>query len=104
MQKLKHLIIGCGSAGMSALKQIRSLNASHDVTMVTMETCPPYSPMSLPYVLSGRRKIDDIYTVDAKYFEAMRVKRVVGKRVEGIDTKNQRVITPKGKARRTTHC
>jgi len=96
LQKLKHLIIGCGSAGMSALKQIRSLNASHDVTMVTMETCPPYSPMSLPYVLSGRRQVDDIYTADAKYFEAMRVKRVVGKRVEGVDTKNQRVIYPKG--------
>jgi phenylglyoxylate dehydrogenase epsilon subunit len=77
---------------MSALKQIRKLDSSQDITMVTMETCQPYSPMSLPYVLSGRRRIDDIYTADAKYFEAMRAKLVPGKKMEGIDTKNQRVI------------
>jgi phenylglyoxylate dehydrogenase epsilon subunit len=96
LDKLKHLIIGCGSAGMSALKQIKTFNASHDVTLVTMETCPPYSPMSLPYVLSGRRKIEDIYTADAKYFEALGVQRVVGTRVEGVDTQDQRVIYANG--------
>jgi phenylglyoxylate dehydrogenase epsilon subunit len=92
LERQKHLIIGCGSAGMSALKQLRKLNSSEDITLVSMETCRPYSPMSLPYVLSGRRRIEDIYTADAKYFDAMRAKLVLGKKMEGIDTKNQRVI------------
>jgi phenylglyoxylate dehydrogenase epsilon subunit len=52
--------------------------------------------MSLPYVLAGRRKIEDIYTADAKLFEAMGVERVVGQRVEGIDTQNQRVVYGNG--------
>lgn len=92
MGKHRHLIIGCGSAGMSALKQIRKFHSTHDVTVVTMESCRPYSPMSLPYVVSGRKRIDDIYTADPKALEALGVKMVFGKRVEGLDTASQRLI------------
>jgi len=54
MEKCRHLIIGCGSAAMSAAEEIRRVSPEDEVIMVTMEHCDPYSPLSLPYVLAGR--------------------------------------------------
>ena len=37
MARKKHLIIGCGAAGLSALKQIRKSGSEDKVKLVTME-------------------------------------------------------------------
>ncbi|MFH1349927.1 MAG: FAD-dependent oxidoreductase [Pseudomonadota bacterium] len=92
MSKRKHLIIGCGSAALSALKQIRKLGSEDEVKLVTMETYPPYSPMSLPYLLSGRRKDSEIYLTEGNFFEDMNATLSTGRRVERIDTNNRSVI------------
>ena len=72
MPRRKHLIIGCGSAGLSALEQIRRLNSADEVKVVTMEDYPPYSPTMLPYLLSG--KIDEAHLPmrDEAYFDRMK--------------------------------
>ncbi len=67
----RHLLIGSGAAGLSALREIRSLSADDQVTMVTMEPNLPYSPTALPYLLSGRIDEAKLWTVDRAFFDAM---------------------------------
>jgi phenylglyoxylate dehydrogenase epsilon subunit len=90
MAKRKHLIIGTGAAGLSALRQIRKTGSDDEVKLVTMEDHLPYSPMSLPYVVSGRKSEQDITIVDDGYFRSMNAALDRGKTLVGIDPgKNQ---------------
>lgn len=54
MARKRHLIIGPGSAGLSAAAEIRRLNAEDDIEIVAAEDYPPYSPTVWPYFLAGR--------------------------------------------------
>ena len=60
----KHLIIGCGTAALSAAKKIRSMNRDDEIKLVTREHTLPYSPAALPYLLSGRLKEDNLWVAD----------------------------------------
>jgi len=71
MPKRKHLIIGCGSAGLSALEQIRQLNPEDEVKEVTMEDFSPYSPTLLPYLLSGKIDEASLPMRGENYFDEM---------------------------------
>jgi len=96
MPKMKHLIIGCGSAGLSALEQIRRLNCEDEVKVVTMEDFPPYSPTLLPYLLSG--KIDEA-TLPMRgegYFEQMRATFTKGREVIHVVPEIKQVIYQDG--------
>lgn len=98
MEKRKHLIIGCGSAALSALKQIRKLGSEDEVKLVTMEDYPPYSPASLPYLVSERIKESDIQVVDDDYFDQMKATLIRGRRVDSIDTQGQKVNYDNGES------
>lgn len=86
MEKKKHLIIGCGTAALAALKQIRKATLSDEVKLVTMEPCLPYSPTSLPYLISGRIKESDMPLVTEAFFDEMRAEFLRGRSVSRIDT------------------
>ncbi len=96
MQRHKHLIIGCGSAALSALKQIRKLGSEDEVKLITMEPYSPYSPMSLPYLVSGRRKEPEIRITDDGFFDRMKSELVTGKRVERIDPDHNKIVYDNG--------
>ncbi len=90
-RKRKHLMIGCGSAALSALKQMRKLGSDDQVKLVTMEDHPPYSPMSLPYLISGRIEESNVYLADNAFFEKMKATHITGRRVASIDTRGKSV-------------
>ena len=92
MEKRKHIIIGSGSAGLSALKQIRKIGSMDEVKLITMEDYLPYSPASLPYLLSDRITEADIPIVSDGFFDEMDAILVKGRKVEGIDTSGKKVI------------
>lgn len=96
MARKKHLIIGCGAAGLSALKQIRKSGSEDEVKLVTMENHWPYSPMSLPYLISGRRKKEEIVIADEDFFKKNEAELVKGVRVDKIDPRDKRVIYDQG--------
>ena len=96
MDKRKHLIIGCGAAGLSALKQIRKYGSDDEVKLVTMEDYLPYSPMSLPYLVSGRKTKKDITIVNDEYFRSMKATLEKGKTLASIDTENKMVAYQDG--------
>ena len=89
-------MIGCGSAALSALKQIRKLGSEDEVKLVTMENYAPYSPMSLPYLLSGKKKESEIYLTEHNFFDDMKATLITGRRVDGIVPGDKSVIFDNG--------
>src|SRR4030042_5116137 len=80
----KHLIIGCGTAALSAAKKIRSIAREDEIKLVTMEDCLPYSPASLPYLLSGRLKEDSLWVTNDPLLQEWRFDLARGKEVVGL--------------------
>ena len=77
----KHLIIGCGSAALSALEKIRSITDEDEIKLVTMDNYLPYSPAVIPYLLAGKAKEADIWLKDEDYFQKMKATLVRNKKV-----------------------
>jgi phenylglyoxylate dehydrogenase epsilon subunit len=98
LKKRKHLIIGCGTAALSALKQIRKVSSEDEVKLVTMGSHPPYSPMSLPYVISERVSRSDIQMVPDDFFGQMNATLLKNRRVVRVDPPSQRVTYDNGES------
>ncbi|MBW2207213.1 MAG: NAD(P)/FAD-dependent oxidoreductase [Deltaproteobacteria bacterium] len=98
MSKKRHLIVGCGAAALSALKQIRKLGSDDEVQLVTMEDYLPYSPMSLPYLVSGRRKEEEITIADNDFFKKMNATLTRGRCVTKIDPGTKKVMYDDGES------
>jgi phenylglyoxylate dehydrogenase epsilon subunit len=92
LEKKKHVIIGCGTAALAALKQMRKVNAEDEIKLVTMEPHLPYSPTSLPYLISGRITESEISMVMEDFFDRMKAVWVRGKRVERLDTEKGEIL------------
>jgi len=88
----KHLIIGCGTAALSAIRKIREVNSSDEVSLVTMETHAPYSPAALPYLISRRIRRTDLFVTDERYFDRMRCSLRRGTQVIQIVPDRKEVI------------
>lgn len=81
MTKRKHLIIGCGSAGLTAAEEIRRINSEDEIKVVTSEDYLPYSPTILPYLLSGRTDETKLPMRKDDYFDNINATFVRGKEV-----------------------
>lgn len=77
----KHIIIGAGSAGISALETIRGIAPQDQVTLFTKESFLPYSPTALPYLLSGRIAKKDLPMRDDAFFASVGATLAKGKEV-----------------------
>jgi phenylglyoxylate dehydrogenase epsilon subunit len=91
VEKKRHIIIGAGTAAVSALKQIRKMGCEDEVVLLTMENYRPYSPMSLPYVISERVKQSDIQMVPDDFFDRMNATFITERKVVGIVPLQQEV-------------
>ncbi len=88
----KHLIIGAGPAALSALEAIRRNTTIDQVKLVSMEDCPPYSPASLSYLLSGRISVGQLWTKGEGYFRDLETTLVTGREVVGVVPGEKRVV------------
>ncbi|MGH2811436.1 MAG: NAD(P)/FAD-dependent oxidoreductase [Actinomycetota bacterium] len=80
----RHLIIGAGPAGLSAVDTIRELGDVSPITLVCDE--PPYSRMVLPYFMDGTIPEANVYTADESYLESKQVDALFEKRVTSIES------------------
>lgn len=81
----KHLIIGAGPAGLSAIDTIREFGDEGPVTLVCDE--PAYSRMVLPYFMDGTIPEENVFTASEEYLRSKGVEAVFGKKVTAIDPK-----------------
>jgi phenylglyoxylate dehydrogenase epsilon subunit len=96
MKKRKHLIIGCGTAALSAVRRIRNITMEDEIKMVSREDYWPYSPASLPYLLSKRIPKSKIWLTDEKFFKRMEVTVARKKEVIQVLPNNHQVEYQRG--------
>jgi NAD(P)H-nitrite reductase large subunit len=95
-ERMNHVIVGAGPAGVVAAESLRRLQADANIVIVGDEPEPPYSRMALPYMLI--KNIDEAGTYlrkDAQHFadQAIDVRQ---DRVVGIDRKAQQLALAAG--------
>lgn len=80
---MKYLIIGASAAGLSAAQKIKELDVDGEITVLSEEKSPPYSKMSLPYLLSGKcTKEEDLYLKMPEDIKLLLDKKVVSLKEE----------------------
>jgi len=80
---MKYLIIGASAAGLSAAQKIKEIDVDGEITVLSEEKSPPYSKMSLPYLLSGKcTKEEDLYLKMPEDIKLLLDKKVVSLKEE----------------------
>ena len=71
---LHYVIIGNGGAGVSALQTIREVDKKSDITIISREQYPAYSPCSLPNLLAGEIDKPTIFRFDKGFYNRLNAK------------------------------
>jgi phenylglyoxylate dehydrogenase epsilon subunit len=92
----KYLIIGSSHAGLSALDAIRLQDKAGSLTLVTQESCLPYSPTILPYVLSGQAQPGKVFLREQQSLDGLSVVFKPGTKVVAVDGRSRQVTLQSG--------
>ncbi|MBI4627605.1 MAG: FAD-dependent oxidoreductase [Candidatus Rokubacteria bacterium] len=93
-----HVIVGAGTAGLSAVEAIRRASPDDAVTILSAEPDPPYSPTVLPHLLAGRIDEGRIALRPESFFVRGRCRLRLGAAVGGLDADRRRVRLADGAA------
>ena len=96
MFRTKYLIVGSSHAGLSALDAIRLQDKEGSLTLVTQESCLPYSPTILPYVLSGQAQPEKVFLRDQQSLDSLSVVFKPGAKVVAVDGRGRQVTFQSG--------
>jgi NAD(P)H-nitrite reductase large subunit len=80
----KHVIVGAGTAGINAIRTLRQLGDTGEITLISAE--PPYSRMVLPYYLDKSISEAHATTATPVQLERWEVKTLFGRRAVGVDS------------------
>lgn len=87
--KTKYLIVGAGAAGMAAAQSISESDPGGSIIILSDENVRPYYRPLIPYIMSGRKKLDDILLEGKGPYTAKTATVRPGSRVAAIDTGNK---------------
>lgn len=93
----RHVIIGGGIAGVSALEEIRKLNPTGEITLFEIEEIPCYSRVLLPHYVKGIVPREKVFLRTPDWYGRQGVDWRHGVQVEGIDVSNRFVTTSEGR-------
>ena len=65
---MHYVIIGNGGAGVSALQAIREVDKTSNITIISREQYPAYSPCSLPNLIAGEVDKPTIFRFDKQFY------------------------------------
>ncbi|HLF30260.1 MAG TPA: FAD-dependent oxidoreductase, partial [Xanthomonadales bacterium] len=88
MEQTKYLVVGSSHAALEAVSAIRMHDADGSLMLMTRDTHLPYSPTVLPYVVSGRSAVDDIFLRDDGFFAANRIEFKRGAGLKTLHTQS----------------
>jgi NADPH-dependent 2,4-dienoyl-CoA reductase/sulfur reductase-like enzyme len=90
---MRHLIIGCGPAALSAAGTLRAVDPAGSVTILSRETVRPYAKMALPYLLAGKIGEKEFFLAQPAGAELL-----LGEEALRIDPTQREVVTTAGKS------
>jgi nitrite reductase (NADH) large subunit len=85
---MKHVIIGCGPAALSAAATLQKVDPKGSVTLLSRQDIKPYARMALPYLLMERVGEEDLFLTLPPGTEVL-----LGEEVVRIDTERREVVT-----------
>ncbi len=98
----KIVIIGAHAAGVDAAAAARKTDRKAEITLMTKQKKPGYSPCGIPYVIGGQiPSFDDLVVFPPAYFRMMKLDLRLETTATGIDTEAKTVDVEK-KGRKET--
>lgn len=95
---MNHVIIGTGPAGVTAAEEIRRLDSSAEITLISHEPEPPYSRMAIPYLIKGQVEEHGTFIrVSDRHFQDLNI-TLLNETISSIDTDNKNLILREGEA------
>ncbi|MDR2647315.1 MAG: NAD(P)/FAD-dependent oxidoreductase, partial [Oscillospiraceae bacterium] len=82
---MKHLIIGNSTAAIAAIEGIRAVSRTDDITVVASEAHHSYGRPLISYLLGGKIDESKIYYRKADFYEAHRVRLLLGRTAVKLD-------------------
>lgn len=93
MSNKRYVIIGGSAAGMAAAVAIRQRDPHGAVQVLSAEPDEPYFRPLIPFIISGKKKVDEIYLQDRGPYRTQGIQVRLKTRAAAIDTENRAVIT-----------
>lgn len=94
---MHYVIIGNGGAGISALQTIRELDKKSDITIISREKYPAYSPCSLPDLIGGEIDKSTIFRFEKNFYENLNANFLKNAEALEISTINKELKLSNGK-------
>jgi NADPH-dependent 2,4-dienoyl-CoA reductase/sulfur reductase-like enzyme len=95
---LHYVIIGNGGAGVSALQAIRDIDRKSNITILSRERYPAYSPCSLPNLIGGQVDKPAIFRFDKQFYNRLNAKFMKNTEIIKIFPKDKEVKFTNGKS------
>ena len=96
MATIRQVVIGNSAAGLAAARAIRDHDATCHVTMISADSCLAYSPVLLPYYLSGKIEKRGLFVVDEGFYKRCEIELLLEKCAESVDVDRQIVALNDG--------
>jgi len=93
---MQYVVIGGSAAGMAAANAIREVDARGSVIVLTDEIIMPYFRPMLPLVISGKKKLSDLYLSNLGPYTALDLEIRTNSSVKNINTAEQTVAVQNG--------
>jgi len=98
-QPYSYVIVGGGLAGASAVEGIRERDKSGAILLIGGEKHLPYDRPPLSKKLwFGKKKVEDIFLHDQKFYDQNGVTVALGTKVTSLDAKQKNITTSDGKS------
>jgi NAD(P)H-nitrite reductase large subunit len=86
---MRYVIVGGGVAGTTAAEELRKLDDSAEITLISEEQHPLYSRVLLPHFMKGKVPRDRVFLKKLAWYAQKKIDWLPGVLVEKLDVKNK---------------
>jgi len=94
---MRHVIIGGGIAGTTAAEELRKLDPSSEITIISKEQHPIYSRVLLPHYIKGKIPRERVFLKKENWYSEQDIDWMPGVLAIHLDTKNKFVELSNGR-------
>ncbi|MFC1912406.1 NAD(P)/FAD-dependent oxidoreductase [Chloroflexota bacterium] len=83
---MRQVIVGNGAAAISAIKAMREVDHSCQITLVAAEGCRAYSSALFKYYVSGKINREHVFLIGHDFYQKYNVETILGSDAVGLDS------------------